>query len=40
MKDFNEARNFIETTVKPDYNWEGKEQHLERFLLLIEKKFI
>lgn len=40
MNDFEEARNFIETTVKPDYNWEGKEQHLERFLLLIEKKFI
>lgn len=40
MKDFNEAKNFIETTVKPDYNWEGKEQHLERFLILIEKKFI
>lgn len=39
MNDFNEVRNFIETTVKPDYNWEGKEQHLERFLVMIEKKF-
>ncbi|GGD80646.1 hypothetical protein [Planktosalinus lacus] len=39
MNNYQEATRFIDTMVKPDYNWEGKEQHLDRFLLLIEKKF-
>lgn len=37
---FSEAKEFIETMVKPDYNdWEGKEDYAERFLGIIEKKF-
>ena len=30
---------FIENMVKPDYNWEGKEEYVERFLGFIERKF-
>ncbi|MDP5198040.1 hypothetical protein [Flavobacterium sp. DG2-3] len=37
---FNEAKEFIENMVKPDYNnWEGKDDYAERFLGIIEKKF-
>ncbi len=36
---FDEIQNFMDTRVKPDYNWEGKEIHLERFYTLIEKRF-
>lgn len=37
---FEEAQNFIEDMVKPDYNsWEGKEDYEQRFLEIIEKKF-
>ncbi|MES2573990.1 MAG: hypothetical protein V4572_03530 [Bacteroidota bacterium] len=37
---FNEAQDFIENMVKPDYNnWEGKEDYSERFIQIIEKKF-
>lgn len=37
---FEEAQNFIEDMVKPDYNnWEGKEDYSERFIQIIEKKF-
>ncbi len=37
---FEEASNFIEKVVKPDYNnWEGKEEHEEKFLTHIENKF-
>lgn len=35
-----EAKNFIKTNVKPDYNWEGKEEYEERLLALIERKFL
>lgn len=35
-----EAKNFIDTMVKPDYNnWEGKEDYEQRFMEIIEKKF-
>ena len=34
-----EARNFINNTVKPDYDWSGKEDYEERLLSLIERKF-
>lgn len=34
-----EAREFVENFVKPDYNWEGKEEYEERLLILIERKF-
>lgn len=37
---YNEAQEFIENMVKPDYNnWEGKDDYAERFLGIIEKKF-
>lgn len=37
---FEEARNFIEDMVKPDYgDWEGKEDYEQRLLEIIEKKF-
>jgi hypothetical protein len=37
---FEEAQNFIEDMVKPDYNsWEGKEDYSQRFIEIIEKKF-
>ncbi len=37
---YNEAQEFIETMVKPDYNnWEGKDDYAERFLEIVEKKF-
>ena len=37
---FEEAQNFIEDMVKPDYdNWEGKEEYVERFMEIVEKKF-
>ena len=32
---------FIENMVKPEYNnWEGKEEYEERFLALIERRFV
>ncbi len=35
-----EAKNFIEDLVKPDYNnWKGKTEFEERFMELVEKKF-
>jgi len=34
-----EAKDFIQSTVKPEYNWEGKEAYEERLMLLIERKF-
>jgi hypothetical protein len=38
---FYETRNFIEEMVKPDYNnWEGKENYEDRFMEIIEKKFL
>jgi hypothetical protein len=37
---FEEAHDFIEDMVKPDYNnWEGKEDYSQRFMDIIEKKF-
>ena len=38
---FFETKNFIDEMVKPDYNeWKGKEEYEERFIELIEKKFL
>ncbi len=35
-----EARDFIEDMVKPDYNnWTGKEDYEQRFLDIVERKF-
>ena len=37
---FDEAKDFINELVKPDYNnWEGKEEYEERFMTIVEKKF-
>lgn len=37
---FQEAYNFIEDMVKPDYNnWEGKDDYVQRFMEIVEKKF-
>jgi hypothetical protein len=37
---FQEAEDFIENMVKPDYNnWEGKDEYAERFMNIVEKKF-
>jgi hypothetical protein len=38
---FEEANDFIEEIIKPDYNnWEGVEDYAERFIELVEKKFV
>ena len=38
---FEEAENFINDMVKPDYNnWDGKDDYAERFMEIVEKKFI
>ncbi len=34
-----EAKDFILTKVKPEYNWQGKETYEERLMNLIERKF-
>lgn len=40
MDTFEEAQEFVDTMVKPDYNnWEGKDDYAARFMNLIEKKF-
>lgn len=37
---FEEAKTFLNEMVIPDYNyWVGKEEYLERFMEIIEKKF-
>lgn len=37
---YEEAKNFIEDMVKPDYdNWKGVEDYEERFMEAVEKKF-
>lgn len=38
---FTETKAFIDEMVKPDYNnWEGKEDYENRFMEIIEKKFL
>jgi len=39
FKTENEAKDFLLTTVKSDYDWSNKEEYEERFLALIERKF-
>ena len=35
-----EAKNFLNEMVIPDYNyWVGKEEYIERFMEVVEKKF-
>ena len=37
---FADAKNFLNEMVIPEYNyWVGKEEYLERFLEIVEKKF-
>jgi hypothetical protein len=41
FNNFYETKNFIEEMVKPDYNdWRGKDDYAERFMDIIEKKFL
>jgi len=35
-----EALNFIKKMVKPDYDWSEKEEYEERFIALIERRFL
>ena len=35
-----EAKKFFAKIVKPDYDWNGKEEYVERFIEIIERKFI
>ena len=35
-----EAKSFIKKMVKPDYDWSNKEEFEERFMNLIERKFL
>ncbi|TGD59635.1 hypothetical protein [Flavobacterium humi] len=38
---FEDARNFIDELVKPDYNnWKGKDEFAERFMEFVENKFL
>lgn len=38
---FYETRDFVQEMVKPDYNnWQGKQEYEERFMDIIEKKFL
>lgn len=38
---FTEAKDFIIEIIKPDYNnWEGKKEFEERFIEIVEKKFL
>lgn len=40
MSTLNEAKQFINDTVKPDYNnWLNKEEYIERFMNILEKRF-
>ena len=38
---FEEAKDFINEMVIPDYNyWVGEEDYIERFMAIVEKKFV
>lgn len=39
LKSGDEAKNFINSMVKPDYNWSEKEELETRFMEIIERKF-
>ena len=40
MSSFEEARHFIQYQVKTNYNWKGKEDLEERFMEMVERKFM
>jgi len=35
-----EAKNYIQNSIKTKYNWSGKEDVEERFIFLVERKFL
>ena len=35
-----EAKKFINKMVKPDYDWTDKEELEERFMTIVERKFV
>ena len=35
-----EAKNYIQNSIKKKYDWSGKEAVEERFILLVERKFL
>jgi len=39
LRSYEAAKSFIETMVKPEYNWEGKEVIEARFMTLIENNY-
>ena len=40
MQSFQEASQFIEQHIKPDYNnWQHKDEYTERFMNILEKRF-
>jgi hypothetical protein len=40
FKTESEAKNYINITLKQKYGWKNKEEILERFLFLVERKFL
>lgn len=41
LHNFYETKTFIDEMVKPDYNnWEGKDDYANRFMEIVEKKFL
>ncbi len=40
LKTYREAKKFINKMVKPDYNWTDKEELEERFMNIVERKFV
>ncbi|OAZ03627.1 hypothetical protein [Flavobacterium succinicans] len=41
FNNFYETKTFIEEMIKPDYNnWEGKDDYANRFMEIVEKKFM
>lgn len=41
LESYQDAQDFIDDLVKPDFNnWKGKEEYEERFMQLIQKRFL
>lgn len=41
IETFQEAKDFIDDLVKPDFNfWQGKDEYAHRFMTMIEKRFL
>ncbi len=40
IKTEKEAKKFINKMVKPDYDWTDKEEFEERFISIVERKFL